>query len=96
MLLGNKSDLEESRQVSLQDVQEAIKERGIRHLEVSARTGEQVGQAFEQLAEMLMQVYPREEQRSEPMAVVEDIRKKRREFQLQAGQTEAKKKSSCC
>ena len=78
MLLGNKSDLEESRQVSLQDVQEAIKERGIRHLEVSARTGEQVGQAFEQLAEMLMQVYPREEQRSEPMAVVEDIRKKRR------------------
>jgi hypothetical protein len=37
-----------------------------------------VFQAFEQLAEMLIKIYPKEEQKSEPMAVVEDIRKKRR------------------
>ena len=65
-------------------------------MEVSAKTGDHVGQAFEKLAEMLMGIYPKEEQRNEPMAVVEDIRKKRREFQLQSGQKEVKKKSGCC
>ena len=52
---------------------------------MSAKTGEGVPKAFEKMAELLMKMYPKEEQRNEPMAVVEDIRKKRREFQLQAG-----------
>lgn len=46
---------------------------------------------------MLMKIYPKEEQKNEPMAVVEDIRKKRRELQLNSGVREAKKNSkSCC
>jgi hypothetical protein len=48
------------------------------------------------MADLLMKIYPKENQSNEPMAVVEDIRKKRREFQLQAGQSAVKKKSGCC
>jgi hypothetical protein len=43
-----------------------------------------------------MKVYPKEQQQNEPMAVVQDIRKKRMEFQLQAGQNTVKKQGSCC
>ena len=43
-----------------------------------------------------MKIYPKEENKNEPMAVVEDIRKKRREFQLQAGNKDAKKKEKGC
>jgi GTPase SAR1 family protein len=96
VLLGNKSDLEESRQVRFEEVEEVCRSKGITFMEVSAKSGEHVAQAFEKLAEMLMKIYPKEEQRNEPMAVVEDIRKKRREFQLQAGQKEIKKKGGCC
>ena len=96
LLLGNKCDLQEERQVSSEQVAELCKERGIDYLEVSAKTGEGVSKAFEKMAELLMKMYPKEEQRNEPMAVVEDIRKKRREFQLQAGTREVSKKKGCC
>ena len=43
-----------------------------------------------------MKIYPKEEQNNEPMAVVEDIRKKRKEFQLQAGQKKIANKKKCC
>lgn len=74
------------------------KAKGITYLEVSAKTGDNVPKAFEQLAEMLMKIYPKEEQNNEPMAVVEDIRKKRREFQLNSGVKESKKSNrpACC
>lgn len=65
-------------------------------LDVSAKSGDNVQKAFETIAAELMKVYPKEEQRNEPMAVVEDIRKKRKEFQLQAGQKSAMKNSSKC
>jgi hypothetical protein len=45
---------------------------------VSAKTGDNVPKAFEKMAEQLMKIYPKEEHKNEPMAVVEDIRKKRR------------------
>lgn len=43
-----------------------------------------------------MKIYPKEEQNNEPMAVVEDIRKKRMEFQLQSGQRKVPSKKKCC
>lgn len=45
---------------------------------MSAKTGDNVAKAFEKMAEQLMKIYPKEEHKNEPMAVVEDIRKKRR------------------
>lgn len=65
-------------------------------MEVSAKSGENVQQAFESISAELMRIYPKEEQNNEPMAVVEDIRKKRKEFQLQAGQKKAPAKKNCC
>lgn len=59
MLLGNKTDLEEERQVKKEEIAELCKSRGIEYLEVSAKTGENVGRAFEKMAEMLMKIYPK-------------------------------------
>jgi hypothetical protein len=63
---------------------------------VSAKTGENVVKGFESISAELMKIYPKEEQNNEPMAVVEDIRKKRKEFQLQAGQKKVANKKKCC
>ena len=57
-----------------------------------------MAQAFEEMARLLMKIYPKEEHKNEPMAVVEDIRKKRKEFQLQAGQAQphTNNPKNCC
>ena len=97
VLLGNKCDLEEGRQVQKDDVEQLCSSKGIEYLQVSAKTGDNVNKAFERMAELLMKVYPKQEGKNEPMAVVEDIRRKRREFQLQAGNRQSKKvKKGCC
>ena len=60
LLLGNKNDLEEERQVKKSDIEELCKARGIEYMEVSAKSGENVGKAFEKMAELLMKIYPKE------------------------------------
>jgi len=49
LLVGNKSDLEANREVSLDRVKEFCQEHGLQHLETSAKSGENVLQAFETL-----------------------------------------------
>lgn len=51
ILLGNKIDLEEERQVKTEEVEELCKAKGIHYLEVSAKTGDNVMKAFEVMAE---------------------------------------------
>ena len=52
-LVGNKSDLEQQRQVSFEQGQTYAKEKGIHFLETSARNGQNVKPLFNELAKNL-------------------------------------------
>mmetsp|Transcript_26338 Transcript_26338/g.39899 ORF Transcript_26338/g.39899 Transcript_26338/m.39899 type:complete len:233 (-) Transcript_26338:358-1056(-) len=49
LLVGNKSDLEASREVTAEKAQQFCQEYGMQHLETSAKSGDNVLQAFETL-----------------------------------------------
>mmetsp|Transcript_16404 Transcript_16404/g.18906 ORF Transcript_16404/g.18906 Transcript_16404/m.18906 type:complete len:234 (+) Transcript_16404:209-910(+) len=49
LLVGNKSDLETSREVTVEKAQQFCQEYGMQHLETSAKSGDNVLQAFETL-----------------------------------------------
>jgi len=49
LLVGNKSDLEASREVTTEKAQQFCQEYGMQHLETSAKSGDNVLQAFETL-----------------------------------------------
>ncbi len=53
MLVGNKSDLESQRQVSQQEAQEYADSREIMYFEISARMGDNINTAFNEMAKKL-------------------------------------------
>jgi GTPase SAR1 family protein len=53
-VVGNKSDLERDRAVSKEDIAEFEKKTGISVLEVSAKNGDQVDNAFRVIVEKLI------------------------------------------
>jgi len=55
MLIGNKSDLESKREVSIQDGELFAKENGLIFLETSAKTSDNVERAFRDTAEKIYQ-----------------------------------------
>ena len=50
IIVGNKSDNEELRQVGSEEAQIFCKEKGLRHVEASAKTGDNVAEAFQELS----------------------------------------------
>jgi signal recognition particle receptor subunit beta len=46
-VLGNKSDLEEQRKSEKSEVENFCKTKNIKHIEVSAKSGDHVNQAFQ-------------------------------------------------
>ena len=50
VLIGNKSDLEDQRQVSFEEASRFAKENGLVYVETSAKTGENVTKAFMETA----------------------------------------------
>eukprot|EP00761_Pharyngomonas_kirbyi_P002745 gb/GECH01002749.1/.p1 GENE.gb/GECH01002749.1/~~gb/GECH01002749.1/.p1 ORF type:complete len:202 (+),score=70.48 gb/GECH01002749.1/:1-606(+) len=54
ILVGNKSDLGEQRDVQYEHAKEFAESLGIEYLEVSAKTGDQIPEAFAKLAEIMM------------------------------------------
>lgn len=58
MLIGNKSDLESQRQVTREEGQEFAKKHGLFFLEASAKTADNVDEAFIQTAK---DIYARQE-----------------------------------
>jgi hypothetical protein len=96
-VLGNKSDLDELRKVEKGEVEGYCKSKNIKHIEVSAKSGDHVNQAFQEISEVLTKLYPKEEKGKEGNPITDDIRKKRKEFQLQAGkQAVSKNQKQCC
>ncbi|XP_072170491.1 ras-related protein Rab-8-like [Diadema setosum] len=89
ILVGNKCDVEEERSVSRQAGEEFAKEHGLKHFEASAVTNQNVVEAFEYLARLLME---QEKERLKNAETVETV-----EIQRMNGNvpTEEKKKSSC-
>ncbi|KAE9465479.1 hypothetical protein C3L33_02607, partial [Rhododendron williamsianum] len=87
MLVGNKVDLESERVVSREEGIELAKEHGCLFLECSAKTRENVGQCFEELALKIMEVPSLLEEGS--TAVKRNILKQKQDSQKQPS-------SSCC
>ncbi|KAH7855977.1 hypothetical protein Vadar_031211 [Vaccinium darrowii] len=87
MLVGNKVDIESERVVSREEGIELAKELGCLFLECSAKTRENVGQCFEELALKIMEVPSLLEEGS--TAVKRNILKQKQESRTQPS-------SSCC
>ncbi|KAF7146964.1 hypothetical protein RHSIM_Rhsim03G0089100 [Rhododendron simsii] len=87
MLVGNKVDLESERVVSREEGIELAKEHGCLFLECSAKTRENVGQCFEELALKIMEVPSLLEEGS--TAVKRNILKQKQDSRKQPS-------SSCC
>lgn len=55
LLLGNKSDLEESRQVEISEIDDLISRYNLHYIEVSAKTGDHIKLAFESLTKLIIE-----------------------------------------
>ena len=55
MVLANKKDLDEKRKITKEEIQEFEKNTGIKVIEVSAKTGEGVEDAFRTMVETLIE-----------------------------------------
>ena len=96
MLLGNKSDCEGSFDKS--QVEEFCKEKNLVFRKGSAKTGDGVATAFNELSEKLTKIHPKiEKKETTQNAVVSNIMKKKNEFQLRsAADVKPMKKKKCC
>jgi len=54
LLVGNKSDLNENREVQVLEIKELISRYNISYIEVSAKTGDSVKLAFESLTNLII------------------------------------------
>jgi len=57
ILFGNKLDLEKERQVSIEDAEKLSKELGCKYFEGSAKTGENIQEALDELAKITFDKY---------------------------------------
>ena len=57
ILLGNKSDLEESRQVSKEEAEQLAKDLGCPYIEASAKTGENINETISEIAKLSYEYY---------------------------------------
>lgn len=64
VVFGNKNDLAEQREVSQEDVDAFITSKGLTYFEGSAKTSQNVRQAFEKMAEMVFEKTDRKAEKS--------------------------------
>ena len=91
ILIGNKSDLENNRQVSKQEGEAKAKNNGIAFLETSALAGNNIELAFQTLVE---EIYDKCHKDFEPVALV-DIGESKT-LSLEEKKQEEQKKGGCC
>lgn len=61
VVIGNKSDAEDTREVASKEVEEYCQKKGIKHVEASAKNGDHVTEAFESISEVLTTIFPKNE-----------------------------------
>ena len=64
MLLGNKSDLQEQRDVSVEDAEKLANDLGCKYFEGSAKTGENIVEAMDEVTKISYQCYKETEKRN--------------------------------
>ena len=94
IIIGNKSDVPE-RQVSQQQLAALSLKYDVPCFMVSARSGDQVAQVFDQLGRRCIKQFGKNSSENDKHSVVEDIRKKKAEFKLKSGQQDKGKKKCC-
>lgn len=93
--LGNKSD-SELRKVETGRMEEFATRRKIPAYEVSAKNGDNIYQAFMNMARELIKLHPKVDKQEGTNKVIENIKKKKNEFKLKSGAEEAEKKEKKC
>jgi Ras-related protein Rab-11A len=93
LLIGNKSDLEEKRQIKKEDGEEKAKSFGLGFIETSACTGENIDKAFDILLKEVCNKYHVEISNNEEL---ENVNKgKNIEIEIEEENNTVKKKSCC-
>lgn len=78
-----------------EEVEKFCQSKNIKHVEVSAKSGEHVNIAFQEISDKLTKIYPKEERTKDGNSVLDDIKKKRKDFQLKAGGESHKPNNKC-
>lgn len=63
---------------------------------MSAKSGDHIVEAFHRVAESLTKIYPKEEKKNSKNPVIDEISKKKKEFQLNSAKESKKGNDSCC
>ena len=96
-VLANKSDAEEDlRKITSEQGEKFCKQKNLVFTEVSAKSGQNVGLSFHKIGESLIKIYPKADKQNVRNPAIDDIAKKKREFQLQNAADGKKSNKSCC
>merc|ERR1712174_153952 len=85
VLVGNKTDLADKRQVSIDEGERKAKELNVMFIETSAKTGYNVKQLFRRVAAALPGMEPKNEEQQAPPVVNVDLTQTQNEVQDQGG-----------
>ena len=96
MVIGNKCDADTTRQVDNDEVEKYCKSKKIKHILASAKKGDNVSEAFQELSEHLTTIFPKNDKDKTAPGGTTNAQKKRKDFQLQTGKDAAKDTKSCC
>ena len=86
IIVGNKCDLEDKRKISIEEGQEVSRNLGVNFLETSAKSSNNVGEAFSVMAQEI---------KSKIAATAKVVNKARGE-KVSSGHVISPKKSNCC
>ena len=89
ILLGNKSDILDSRQVSIEDAEELANKLGCKYYEGSAKTGENITEALDEIAKISYDYYQNSDHR-DSIRLSSDVNNDNKK------EENSKKKKKCC
>jgi len=63
LIIGNKSDMDDKREVTQEEIDDFIKKYNFSYVEVSALSGENIKRCFEEISHLMMQEYETSQKR---------------------------------